>query len=155
MSEERIQQRIRRWGERLTENSSLRDELNDEQAHRLVSWALARLAESAARVDVLPEEAAEARMEALYDALRRLMRQVGGLTPHLAYLVEDELAENLLLAFASTACEVTGRELDEAWFNNLLAQRLALAESALFDRLMAALDGEEGGHEPGNAPPSR
>lgn len=72
--------------ETLTGNSSLRDNLRDDQAQALLDWALARLAADLPQTAVLPPAAAETWLDDWLTAVTGIMRAVNRLTPDLAQM---------------------------------------------------------------------
>lgn len=72
--------RYRRVAERLTENSSLRDELNDDKAKALLDWGSSYLKKVVDNTADLPDEAADNILEAEAARISGVMRQVNQLT---------------------------------------------------------------------------
>lgn len=131
--------RARAWAERILENSQLRDNLEDNEAKHLISWAITELEQAAAHTLDLPDEEAETKMDALTDNLTRVMRQVNGLVPALPIIIEDELAEDLLIDFSGSVREITGREFPDDWIDNLIAARYRMNANELFNYLFSAM----------------
>ena len=71
--------RYRRMAERLTENSSLRDELDDEKAKELLDWGSGYLKKVADKTADLPDETADNILETEADRVSAVMRQVNQL----------------------------------------------------------------------------
>lgn len=142
---EGAERRARLYGERLVENSQLRDALTDTQARQLYDWGLGQLRRAAAAAENRPDP--DNFMEERTQALNRVLRQVNGLTPTFVFLVEDELAEELMESFISSVAELTGYELGEAWFDAAMARRLELDEANTFLLLMNALHASVAAHE--------
>ena len=85
--------------QQLRDSSYLFDQLSETQAEQLLAWAAKQLA-----------AAPEAELDETTGALSRLLRQVNGLSPMLAYLIEDELAEDLALAFVGSVARGASTE---------------------------------------------
>ena len=115
--------------QQLRDSSYLFDQLSETQAEQLLAWATKQLA-----------AAPEAELDEATGALSRLLRQVNGLSPMLAYLIEDELAEDLALAFVGSVAELTGHTLPDAWIDDLVNRRLDLDTDATFAHLLATLN---------------
>lgn len=122
---------VDKYQRQLAENESLRDQLTPEQSQQLLQWGQAQLGLRAGSPDNELQEAA--------DAVGRLLRQVNGISPMLAYLVEDEQAEDLALAFVGSVAELTGRTLDDAWIDDLVSSRGGRDEAATFSHLLKTL----------------
>ena len=120
---------IQPYLQQLRASTYLFDQLRDVQAKQLLAWAENQL--TAAAADELDETSG---------ALSRLLRQVNGLSPMLAYLVEDELAEDLALAFVGSVAELTGHTLPDAWIDDLVSRRTELDADATFAHLLATLN---------------
>ncbi|MCB8959002.1 MAG: hypothetical protein H6651_01715 [Ardenticatenales bacterium] len=114
--------------QQLRDSSYLFDQLSETQAEQLLAWAAKQLAATP-----------EAELDETTGALSRLLRQVNGLSPMLAYLIEDELAEDLALAFVGSVAELTGHTLPDAWIDDLVNRRLDLDTDATFTHLLATL----------------
>lgn len=71
-----VRKRFKQAGEPLTEDSSLRDALDDEQAQAMLDMGLAHIKQKAQETADLPEEEASAQLEKLSDRVRRAMRKV-------------------------------------------------------------------------------
>ena len=114
--------------QQLRDSSYLFDQLSETQAEQLLAWAAKQLAATP-----------EAELDETTGAISRLLRQVNGLSPMLAYLIEDELAEDLALAFVGSVAELTGHTLPDAWIDDLVNRRLDLDTDATFTHLLATL----------------
>ena len=143
--DEQAARRARAYGELLLDNAQLRDALNDEQARQVIDWGLGRLGLAAIAAGDAPE--ADRYMDEQAQAISRILRQVNGLTPTLAYLVEDDMAEELLESFMSSLAELTGYELTGDWFDQAMAQRPLLDEKQTFQLFFDALRAADGAHE--------
>ena len=115
--------------QQLRDSSYLFDQLSETQAEQLLAWAAKQLAATP-----------EAELDETTGAISRLLRQVNGLSPMLAYLIEDELAEDLALAFVGSVAELTGHTLPDAWIDDLVNRRLDLDTDATFAHLLATLN---------------
>ena len=71
--------RARRWAELLMEDSSLRSNLDDEQATPLLNWGLAQIKIAALATADLPDEEAEPRLEKDATAVKLIMQGVNDL----------------------------------------------------------------------------
>jgi hypothetical protein len=76
--------RLRRTAEVLAEDSSLRNNLTDDQAQRLLAWGMARVRESALATTSLSDAEAYPILEKRVAVVRRIMRMVSRLmtSPH-------------------------------------------------------------------------
>ena len=137
MTLQQIQARVDHALEQLADNHSLRDELDDAQARELLAWATGRLRAAAVQAAAAPDP--DAAMEDQVLQIARIMRQVNGLAPTLVYLVEDELAEELLEGFASSVAEQTGHDPGAGWLDGVIARRPLLDPDQTFRLLMDTL----------------
>ncbi|MFZ0545080.1 MAG: hypothetical protein WAM60_06565 [Candidatus Promineifilaceae bacterium] len=138
----KISRRYRRAAERLVENSSLRDELNDEQAKRLLDWGSSYLKKVVNKTADLADEDAENILEAQTERVSGVMRQVNRLTRAITSGDQPALAEHLkalkghLDGLQNTA---DPNAIDvEQWLASSNGDR-----TQLFEALMALIDGEE------------
>ncbi|MCP4934591.1 MAG: hypothetical protein GY927_10405 [bacterium] len=96
-SNELIRKRLRQVAEPLLTNSSLRDELTDEQAQWLLDWGMARLKETAVRTTNLPDEDAMAVLEEKETAVRLIMQLVNDLTARPGLLEDEDIVSARLV----------------------------------------------------------
>lgn len=89
-----------KWAEMLLENSSLRDNLNDEEAEQLLDWGLAQIKASAAATADLNTKEAEAVMQKNGTAVKLIMAGVndliGGIGRPLEFDIIDDTMTRLL-----------------------------------------------------------
>lgn len=138
----KVSRRYRRAAESLTENSSLRDELNDDQAQRLLNWGSSYLKKVANDTAELADEEAENIMEAQTERVTGVMRQVNRLTRAVSGGDQQELGEHLKLLKANL--EGLPNTADNIPVD--VEQRLAAPDTnveQVFDELMSLIDGEE------------
>ncbi len=110
----------------LLESSSWRKNLDDSQAQRLMNWARRHVHKVVAETAVLPDDEAEAMIDEAVTAVRRLMRQIDGLTPQLPQL--DEASANQALAELNAALEpLTYTAIPEFILHQVVADRPANA----------------------------
>ena len=126
---------IEQYCQQLMANSALSDQLEPAAGRKLLDWGCAQLRQTAPDDDLAER----------YETITRLLRQVNGMSPMLAYLVEDELAEDLALAFVGTVAELTGTTLGDAWMEELVEKRSQWDEATTFNHLLATLT-EVAGH---------
>ena len=97
-----IEDRIRRAAENILENSSLGDDLMDDEAQNLLDWGL-NLAERYARsTHTLDDNQAAPVIDESLTVLRRTMRRVSKLVGNLAAM-DQEAAENRLTKILEAA----------------------------------------------------
>lgn len=137
-----IKRRYRRAAERIYENSSLRDELNDEQAKRLLDWGNSYLKKVADETAELADEDAETVLDEKTEQVSNVMRQVNQLTKSVAVGDSQEMSAQLraLRKGIDGLKDVSGDSSAE------LEQVTDLSEaerSQVFESLMSVLDGEE------------
>lgn len=96
----RIKRRARRWAELLMEDSSLRDNLTDEQAQQLLDWGLAQVKQTAVLTADLTDEEAEERLEKDGTAVKLIMKGVndliGGIGQPLTFDIIDDTMTRVL-----------------------------------------------------------
>ena len=79
-SENRLaRRRARRWAELLMEDSSLRDNLNDDQAKQLLDWGLAQIKATAVTTAALSDDEAQTKLEKDGTAVKLIMKGVNDL----------------------------------------------------------------------------
>ena len=101
MSSERRQRRIslrrtQMYAEQLMENSSLRDNLEDEQATQLLDWGLAQIKASAKKTAVLPEEDAQPVLEKDATAVRLIMQGVNDLVGSVGQTLDFDIIDDTM-----------------------------------------------------------
>ncbi len=104
MSDRRTRRMLRRrtqpWAEQLMENSSLRDNLPDEQATQLLDWGLAQIKQTAVNNSRLPEADADPLLEKDATAVRLIMQGIndliGGIGQPLEFDIIDDTMTRLL-----------------------------------------------------------
>ena len=147
MSNERRQRRIllrrtQMYAEQLMENSSLRDNLEDEQATQLLDWGLAQIKASAKKTAVLPEEDAQPVLEKDATAVRLIMQGindlVGSVGQPLAFDIIDDTMTRVLknLRWLTGTPATTAQLQAVAQFNQA---REAEEKQMAFTHLMALL----------------
>jgi hypothetical protein len=134
-----MRRRIRQWGERLYENEGLRDNLDDEQAKRLLDWGMKQLTAAAYQTLTLDDIQANERMEDAWLTLSRIIRQTNTFTAMLPTVVDDGEAGVLVDAFAGSVSELTGQAVDYDWIEGLVEKRGEMDAAATFDHLMSIL----------------
>ncbi|HRQ39331.1 MAG TPA: hypothetical protein PLD25_15595 [Chloroflexota bacterium] len=100
-SDRRIaRRRARQWAELLMEDSSLRSNLDDDQATQLLNWGLAQVKVAAIATAALADEAAETRLEKDTTAVKLIMHGVNDLIASigqpLAFDVIDDTMTRIL-----------------------------------------------------------
>lgn len=100
-SEERKAERIsrrrgRKWAEMLMENSSLRDNLDDDQAERLLNWGLGQIKTSAAATADLTSKDAEELMQKNGTAVKVIMEGVNDLIGGIGKPLEFDLIDDTM-----------------------------------------------------------
>lgn len=86
--------RYRRAAERIMENSSLRDEMNDEQAQRVLDWGKEHLKKIVNETADLTDTDAENILEAQTERVSGIIKQVNQLTRAINNKDQQELADN-------------------------------------------------------------
>jgi hypothetical protein len=136
-----LQKRHQLAAERLLDNSSLRDALDDEQAQRLLDWGLAHLSRHAAETAHLPDDEAEAILDEVTTAVSRVMKEVNRLVDSSAGMDETEtrqrwqrLVEGLDRLQPGCATRALLAESEE-----IVEHRQAFTDRELFEALMALL----------------
>ena len=138
----KINRRYRRAAERLAENSSLRDELDDDQAKRLLDWGSGYLKKVANDTAELADNDAENILEAQTERVTGVMRQVNRLTRAVTAGDQQELSEHLkLLKGNLDGLQNTAGDISTDLEERLVAPDVNAAQA--FDELMILIDGEE------------
>lgn len=127
--------------ERLLENSSLRDGLNDAQAQRLLDWGLAHVERTAVRSENLTDDDAEPLLDGVVTAVSRVIKQVNRLVDGAASMDDEEVAERLAQLWDNLRLVEPGTAVPEhfAAAQNWLQERRSLGGEQLFDRLAAMI----------------
>jgi hypothetical protein len=140
-----LQKRHQLAAERLLDNSSLRDALDDDQAQRLLDWGLSHLSRHAAETAHLPDDEAEAILDEVTTAVSRVMKEVNRLADDATEMDESEarqrrqrLVENLHRLQPGCAADHLLVESEE-----LMLRRQDVSSRELFENLMALLAGQD------------
>lgn len=91
-----MRRRAQPWAEQLMENSSLRDNLTDEQATQLLDWGLAQIKQTAVTTSRLPEEDADPLMEKDATAVRLIMQGINDLVGGVGQPVEFDIIDDTM-----------------------------------------------------------
>ncbi|MFW5942554.1 MAG: hypothetical protein ACOCXI_12190 [Chloroflexota bacterium] len=128
----------RRAVEQLLDDESLRDALTDDQAQRLLDWALSRLRRDARQAADLPAETAQATMETRMAQVRQVMKHANRLVEALPGAAQGKMREHML-HFVEALCEVDSRAVqvnDVMALEELANERERLDSGTIFERLM-------------------
>lgn len=102
-----VEDRIRQASENILQNSSLGDDLMDEDAQTLLEWGLEHAARLARGTRALDDSQATTLIDESLVALRRTMRRAGRLIGNLAQM-DSETAEKRLSKFLEAADALPG-----------------------------------------------
>lgn len=91
----KINSRYKRAAERLWENSSLRDDLNDDQAKRLLNWGSDYLKRVANKTAELPDDEAGNLLEVQTDRVGGVLRQVNRLAEAVRSEDDQQVTEQI------------------------------------------------------------
>jgi hypothetical protein len=138
----KVNRRYRRAAERIWENSSLRDELNDDQARRLLDWGSLYLKKVAGKTAGLTDDDADQMVEDQTIQVSNVIRQVNQLARGMTSGDPQEFSERLQALKNSLAglTDVPGQ------LTTTMDQLGASPEgdqAQVFEELMIMLDGEE------------
>lgn len=144
----KVNRRYRRAAENIWENSSLRDELNDEQARRLLDWGTVYLKNAASETADLPDEDAENLLESKTQEISGVIRQVNKLTGAAANSDQQEISRRLeaLRHSIDHLKESTDPMIVKKKEWDTVSEKAAYSEgegAQIFDQLMNLLDEEE------------
>lgn len=100
-SENRLaRRRARRWAELLMEDSSLRDNLDDDQAKQLLDWGLAQIKATAVATAAMSDDEAQTKLEKDGTAVKLIMKGVndliGSIGQSLTFDVIDDTMTRIL-----------------------------------------------------------
>jgi len=148
MSNDRRQKRIarrrgRKWAEMLLENSSLRDNLNDEQAEELLNWGLAQIKASAAATADLPTDEAEKLMEKNGTAVKLIMQGVNDLIGGIGQPPDFDLIDDTMTRLLKNHRWLTDQPLTKTQLQHrdqFNQAREAEEREAAFRQLMGVVD---------------
>lgn len=107
-----LRQRLRGVTESLLSDSSLRDELTDEQGQRLLDWGLAVLRRVGMATLSLQREEALALLNEKLTAVRLIMQSVNQLTIHPGLLPEEDLVNARLVRLGKNLQWLIGGSTD-------------------------------------------
>lgn len=124
------------WGD-----GRLRDSLPDEQASKLLDWAVRYVKSELIHTVDLPDEDAEGYADALVTAVRRRLIHINYLISHLPTL-DDSEAEAEVIQFLTSLHELTGRDVFVAQFDLLGSERQTWPQTEIFQRIMDILTAE-------------
>lgn len=105
-----LRRRAQPWAEQLMENSSLRDNLTDEQAKQLLNWGLAQIKQSAANTSRLPDEDAQPLIEKDATAVRLIMQGVNDLIGGVGQPVEFDIIDDTMTRLLKNLRWLTGQK---------------------------------------------
>lgn len=137
----KVKQRQQDAAEMLWGDGRLRDSLPDEQATQLLDWAV-RYVKSELNVTVdLPDEDAEAYLDALVTAVRRLLIHLNYLIPNLPRLDDPEAAIEVN-QFLTQLHELTSQDVAMAQFDLLGPDRPTWNEARVSQQIIDILTSE-------------
>lgn len=131
--------RLRKAGEKISENSSLRDNLVDEQANQLLNWGLARLEKTVDQTLEQADEAAEPMLETDSEVVRQAMKKINDLSVLLPQLEEGEAWAQLLALVENlygVSRDPAGEEDKVIHLEQLINNRQTLSQDQIFEHLM-------------------
>ncbi|MCP4358955.1 MAG: hypothetical protein GY796_13125 [Chloroflexi bacterium] len=148
MSNDRRQQRIarrrgRKWAEMLMENSSLRDNLNDEQAQELLNWGLAQVKASAVATADLPTDEAEQLIEKNGTAVKLIMQGVNDLIGGIGQPLDFDLIDDTMTRLLKNHRWLTDQPLTQSQLQHhdqFNQAREAEDREAAFQHLMGLIE---------------
>lgn len=147
----RVQQRLRTVAEPLLSNSSLRDELTDEQAQALYNWALHVLEETAVRTAHLPDADALPVLEEKVTAVKLIMQLTNDLVAHPGPLPDEDVVNARLVRLGKNLQWLLGGAENRARrvaLRHFRRQRDQLDRDAAFRLLLSALQAPTEAPEP-------
>lgn len=138
----RVQQRLRAVAEPLLSNSSLRNELTDEQAQALYDWALHVLEETAVRTAPLTDDDAFPLLEEKGTAVKLIMQLTNDLVAHPGPLPDEDVVNARLVRLGKNLQWLRGgaeNRARRAALRQFRQQRDQLDRDAAFHLLLSAL----------------
>jgi len=129
-----LRQRRRLAEEQLVENSSWRAGLTDEQAQRLLDWALDWVTEAVWQTAVLPPHDADEALDEGVTAVIHVLRQVGQLTQQLPQSTPESAREQLQ-KLAASYTTLTGQPPNQEKLEQLVYLPPAWDNEAVFAQL--------------------
>ena len=136
-----IHKRKRKAGLRIYDNSALRDNLDDDQAKPLLTWAAAQAEKGAERTKHLGDEDAQAIIDHQVKTVSHVVRLINGLTKSFPEITNELEAEAVLQRLMESLVWL-GENQDEITtvFNNLMAHLGSLDEKTTFDHLIQLIN---------------
>ena len=137
-----LRRRVQPWAEQLMENSSLRDNLPDEQAGQLLDWGLAQLKQTAVNTSRLPEEDAQPLLEKDATAVRLIMQGVNDLIGSVGQPLEFDIIDDTMTRLLKNLRWLTGQKLTPEQLQSVKSFDLAREaedRDAAFAHLMSLL----------------
>lgn len=153
--DELVRRRLRRWAAPLTEDSRLRDKLNDAQAGELLRWAEARLYQTAARTLHLPDDDAAALLEKESTAVRLIIRGVNDLLEGIGSPPAFDIIDDVLTRLLKNLRWLTEERLTPAQRDSIRLFTVARNDhdrAAAFKQLLRLLSDENQTSRPPNSP---
>jgi len=138
----KVKRRYRRAAERIWGNSSLRDELNDEQAQRLLDWGNRYLKQVVDETADLGDEDAEGVIDKRTDQVSNVLRRVNRLTKSAAAGEPQEITDHLQ-ALRKDLDSLLNMSGDSSTILDQMTLQPDVDSSQVFESLMNMLDGEE------------
>jgi hypothetical protein len=133
-----VQSRYQQAGEQLLGDSSLRDALNDEQAHQLLAWGLAQVKREAEASATLSEAEAEPLLQQRVETVRRVMRHLNHLVQGLAAEPKSNVREDMAqMIDALTEIDADALQVKDIFaLEDLVTGDETLDRNAIFEQLM-------------------
>ena len=140
-----LRRRAQPWAEQLMENSSLRDNLSDEQATQLLDWGLAQIKQTAVNTSRLPEEDAQSFLEKDATAVRLIMQGVNDLVGSISQPLEFDIIDDTMTRLLKNLRWLTSQKATPAQLQAIAdfnKAREAGDKDAAFAHLVALLPQE-------------
>jgi hypothetical protein len=141
-----LRRRMRRWAERLMEDSSLRDNLTDTQAQQLLKWGIRQIEDAARRTLGLPDEAAKQTVEKEGTAVHLIMKGVNDLMGTIGKPLEFDIIDDVMTRLLKNHRWLTNERPSPArlkhvtYFNE---ERQNENREAAFQHLLSLIDAGE------------
>lgn len=139
----RIRQRGRRWSELLMENSSLRDNLTDDQAQQLLAWGLGQIKATAVATAELSDAEAEELLQKNGTAVKLIMQGVNDLIGGIGQPLSFDVIDDTLTRVLKNLRWLTEQPLSPAQLRQreqFNQARTAAERAAAFQALMALIE---------------
>lgn len=139
----RLRQRLRKTAGKLMEDTSIRSNMDDEQADKLLKWGMSYIESTARSTLDLPSGEALPQLEKQVTAVRMVMQHINKLMGATGKPLEKEVLDEQMMRIFKNMTWLTGQTAGLAQLQTAYTfqqERLEADEARTFDLLITILD---------------